>query len=146
MMSAGLNFGFDLFYSVYLRNCTGTTCITSCGQFRSRDCRKCLVFIHSATQPIIEASTSMKFGTFQLSYIVLPDHLREAGLNLSINSWTEVYDFTPVQSESNWHFVNMDTVKFDLKTRSKSSDSIMKDLGVTWMGKPPVSVVRESTV
>ena len=36
--------------------------------YRTRDCKKMDTFLHCASQPIIEASTGMKFGCYQYSY------------------------------------------------------------------------------
>ena len=55
-------------HSVYIRNCTDCRCVAACEQFRARDCRKCDVFLHSASQPIIEDCLRMKFGCFSASY------------------------------------------------------------------------------
>ena len=35
---------------------------------RSRDCKKCDVYLHCNTQPIIEFSVDMKFACLQLHY------------------------------------------------------------------------------
>jgi hypothetical protein len=43
-------------------------CVVACGQFRTRDCRKMDIFLCCATQPIIEASSSIHFGCYQLFY------------------------------------------------------------------------------
>lgn len=43
-------------------------CVAACGQFRTRDCRKLHVFLCCATQPIIEASSGIHFGCYQLYY------------------------------------------------------------------------------
>ncbi len=40
----------------------------ACQQFRSRDCQKLDVFVSCVSQPIIEASTGIKFGCFQFHY------------------------------------------------------------------------------
>ena len=36
--------------------------------YRTRDCKKMETFLHCTSQPIIEASTGMKFGCYQYSY------------------------------------------------------------------------------
>ena len=42
--------------------------VAAAGQFRARDCKKCDVFLYSATQPVIESSSGIKFGCFQCTY------------------------------------------------------------------------------
>ena len=40
----------------------------SCQQFRTRDCHKLDIFLLCVSQPIIEASSVVKFGCYQFSY------------------------------------------------------------------------------
>nr|CAD7597098.1 unnamed protein product [Timema genevievae] len=114
--------------SVFLRECKECVCLTACGQFRTRDCWKMNVFLLCATQPIIESSTSIHMGCYQLTYTGLEGessiqgwrvsrlyrtggwvtntglegHLQEAGLSCFNNNWSDVHDFTPVDGETNW--------------------------------------------
>ncbi|KAJ4443069.1 hypothetical protein ANN_04719 [Periplaneta americana] len=53
---------------VFLRDCKECVCVVACGQFRTRDCRKMDIFLCCVTQPIIEASSSIHFGCYQLFY------------------------------------------------------------------------------
>nr|CAD7430881.1 unnamed protein product [Timema monikensis] len=88
--------------SVFLRECKECVCLTACGQLRTRDCWKMNVFLLCATQPIIESSTSIHMGCYQLTYTGLEGHLQEAGLSCFNNNWSDVHDFTPVDGETNW--------------------------------------------
>nr|CAD7446379.1 unnamed protein product [Timema bartmani] len=115
--------------SVFLRECKECVCLTACGQLRTRDCWKMNVFLLCATQPIIESSTSIHMGCYQLTYagleglegvthtglegesltqgwrvsaLFVPGHLQEAGLSCFNNNWSDVHDFTPVDGETNW--------------------------------------------
>ncbi|XP_061082968.1 protein XRP2-like isoform X1 [Conger conger] len=88
--------------SVFFRDCKEIKCTVACQQFRTRDCKKMEVFLCCATQPIIEASTGMKFGCFQYSYPELGAHFRDAGLSVFNNNWSNIHDFTPVSGETNW--------------------------------------------
>ncbi|PSN42308.1 Protein XRP2 [Blattella germanica] len=54
--------------SVFLRDCKECVCVVACGQFRTRDCRKMDIFLCCATQPIIESSSNLHFGCYQLYY------------------------------------------------------------------------------
>lgn len=88
----------------------------------------------------------MKFGSFELQYNKLEEHINEAGLNLSITSWSEVYDFTPVPNEINWNFINTSDAKFNLKARTARVESTLSELNARWLGKPPTSLALETTV
>nr|XP_046148105.1 protein XRP2 isoform X1 [Oncorhynchus gorbuscha] len=99
--------------SVFFRDCKDIKCVVACQQFRTRDCKKMEVFLCCATQPIIEASTGMKFGCFQYYYPELAFHFKDAGLSIFNNNWSNVHDFTPVSGETNWSLLPEDTVVLD---------------------------------
>ncbi|PNF28866.1 Protein XRP2 [Cryptotermes secundus] len=88
--------------SVFLRDCKECVCVIACGQFRTRDCRKMDIFLCCATQPIIEASSSIHFGCYQLFYTDLEEHFQQAGLSVFNNNWSSIHDFTPIEGENNW--------------------------------------------
>ncbi|OPL20514.1 hypothetical protein AM593_06874, partial [Mytilus galloprovincialis] len=54
--------------SVFIRDCKNCKFILSCQQFRTRDCNKIDIFLCCNTQPIIEASSGMRFGCYQYFY------------------------------------------------------------------------------
>ncbi|KAK6320737.1 hypothetical protein J4Q44_G00098440 [Coregonus suidteri] len=99
--------------SVFFRDCKDIRCVVACQQFRTRDCKKMEVFLCCATQPIIEASTGMKFGCFQYYYPELAFHFKDAGLSIFNNNWSNVHDFTPVSGVTNWSLLPEDTVVLD---------------------------------
>ena len=78
--------------------------IAVCGQFRTRDCTKITTFQCCSTQPIIEATTSIKFGCFQASYPELEHQFDKAELSPYNNLWWNIHDFTPntTGDGSNW--------------------------------------------
>lgn len=82
----------------------------ACGQFRMRDSFKTNIFLYSATQPIIEASSAVNFGRFKLSYADIFGHLEKANLSLCETNWTVIHDFTPADLEKNWEFLENDSV------------------------------------
>lgn len=88
--------------SVFFRNCKDCHAIVACQQFRTRDCNKMEIFLCCTSQPIIEASTGMKFGCFQYAYPELRDQFKKSGLSLFNNNWSNIHDFTPVPGETNW--------------------------------------------
>ena len=60
------------------------------------------MFLCVNSQPIIESSSGITVGCFQFSYNKLADHLAAAGLTPWNNYWSQVYDFSPVQTETHW--------------------------------------------
>ena len=87
------NFNFQ--GSLFIRDCSDCVLIAVCGQFRTRDCTKITTFLCCATQPIIEATTSIKFGCFQASYPELEQQFDKAELSPYNNLWWNIHDFTP---------------------------------------------------
>ena len=67
----------------------------ACQQFRTRDCQKMDVFLSCVTQPIIEASTNMKFGCFQYYYpelegndlLKIDAHKICCKIYIAVNNW-----------------------------------------------------------
>ncbi|XP_065072339.1 protein XRP2-like isoform X2 [Rhopilema esculentum] len=88
--------------SIFFRNCKDCQAVVACQQFRTRDCKKLDIFLHCVSQPIIEASTGMKFACYQYAYPELKDQFQKAGLSLFSNNWFNIHDFTPVAGEANW--------------------------------------------
>jgi len=97
------------------------------------------------TQPIVESTTGIKFGTFGLSYNGLQEQQHRAGLNTDIISWTEVYDFTPLSGEVHWKYLENEN-QFSLKTMSVDTYQRFADLDLKFLKKRPVLVSIESTV
>ncbi|XP_019621821.1 PREDICTED: protein XRP2-like [Branchiostoma belcheri] len=94
--------------SVFIRDCKDCKCMFACQQFRTRDCKKIDCFLSCATQPIIEASTGMKFGCFQYFYPELESQFASAGLSVFNNNWSNIHDFTPVPGETSWSLLSED--------------------------------------
>lgn len=76
--------------SLFLRNCTGCTIVCAVQQFRARDCKDCDVYLYSATEPIIEASSKMRFACFPLTYFSLQQQFDKAKFSVWNNCWSEV--------------------------------------------------------
>ncbi|KAK3918460.1 Protein XRP2 [Frankliniella fusca] len=89
--------------SVFVRDCIDCVLVVPCGQFRLRDCHRLDIFLHCATQPIIESSTHIRFACIRLQYDLLKEHMKTAGLSPFNNLWNKVHDFTPVDGDGNWH-------------------------------------------
>ena len=100
--------------SIFIRDCTNCVIATCCQQFRTRDCKKIDALLCCVTQPIIEATTAIKFGCFQFDYPQLKDHLQAAGLSPFNNNWSNIHDFTPVPGENNYAFIKKSAVITDI--------------------------------
>ncbi|XP_039287149.1 protein XRP2 [Nilaparvata lugens] len=95
--------------SAFLRDCENCVCLIACGQFRIRDCRNMVIFLSCATQPIIESSSSIHFGCYQLSYPSIREHFKNAQLSIFNNTWSRIHDFTPIEGELNWKILPENT-------------------------------------
>lgn len=91
--------------SVFIRDCKNCKFIVSCQQFRTRDCNKIDILLCCNTQPIIEASSGMRFGCYQYYYPELADHFKSAGVTVFNNNWGNIHDFT--QDPDEQHFSNL---------------------------------------
>ena len=60
------------------------------------------MFLCVNSQPIIESSSGVVVGCFQYYYNSLTHHMDSANVTPWNNFWSQVYDFTPVQGETNW--------------------------------------------
>ncbi|KAG8452147.1 hypothetical protein GDO86_004079 [Hymenochirus boettgeri] len=127
--------------SVFFRDCKECKCVVACQQFRTRDCRKMDVFLCCSTQPIIESSTSVKFGCFQYYYPELASQFKDAGLSIFNNTWSSIHDFTPLTGETNWSLLSPDSAIQDflplpdeeeLKGVRVSTDVNRSIVPVTW--------------
>ena len=59
----------DCYYrSIFVRNCKNCTLVLACQQFRARDCSGCTFFLFSATKPVIESSSDLRFACYTLDY------------------------------------------------------------------------------
>mmetsp|Transcript_45545 Transcript_45545/g.118014 ORF Transcript_45545/g.118014 Transcript_45545/m.118014 type:complete len:332 (-) Transcript_45545:347-1342(-) len=89
--------------SYFIRDCTGCKCTIICRQFRSRDCHDCDTLMLCSTRPIVESSTNMRFGCYDLPYRGLHGHLKSVQMNFLQNHWSHIYDFTP--KDGNWSYL-----------------------------------------
>ncbi|KAL4130340.1 hypothetical protein PRIC2_006343 [Phytophthora ramorum] len=75
--------------SVFLRDCKRCTVICAVQQFRTRDCEDVDVYLYSATEPIIETSSRLRFACFPLTYFSLSQQFRQAKFSPWNNKWSE---------------------------------------------------------
>ena len=94
--------------SIFVRDSTDCVIATCCQQFRTRDCKKLECWLSCVTQPIIEATTGIKFGCLQIHYPQLRQQLNDAGISVFNNNWSSIHDFTPVPGENNYGLMSQD--------------------------------------
>lgn len=70
-------------FSVFVRDCKNCKIVVACQQFRTRDCSKIDIFLCCNTQPIIEASSGMKFACYQYHY----PELKSKSLKHQVNNY-----------------------------------------------------------
>ena len=94
---------------------------------------KISVFLFCATQPIIEASSDIYFGSYQLYYNGIIDHFAKANLNSANKNWKFIYDFTPVQFKENWNLIKNEKIT-DYITEPKLdvTKNELQKLGHNW--------------
>ena len=82
------------------KNCVGAV---ACRQFRTRDLKNCDFALHCHSRPVIEESTGLRLGCWDLDYNGLSAHLSAALMTPFANHWSYVHDFTP--RPGNWTFL-----------------------------------------
>lgn len=112
--------------SIFIRDCKNCKGIIACRQWRTRDCENVDVLLYSLTQPIIESSSKMRFGCFQYNYPGLSEQFQKANLNIFVNCWSAMYDFTP--GKTNWEYLPKEEI----------TDNFLKPL--------PISVLPEGFI
>lgn len=101
--------------SVFIRDCQDCSLATITRQLRCRDCSSCNLLLLVRTRPIIESSSSMAFGCYDLPYAGLGAQMAAAQLSPFHNFWSSVFDFTPAaaptatagqqQAAANWRLL-----------------------------------------
>uniref|UniRef100_A0A6I8NFG7 Protein XRP2 n=1 Tax=Ornithorhynchus anatinus TaxID=9258 RepID=A0A6I8NFG7_ORNAN len=134
--------------SAFFRNCRDCKAVVACQQFRSRDCAELDVFLCSATQPVIEASSGVRCGCFQFYYPELASQFKAAGLSVFNNCWSRGHDFTPAAGEDHWRLLAEDgglrdcvppPAAEELKAVRVSAEAGRSIVPVTWGHRPKPS-------
>jgi protein XRP2 len=94
--------------SIFVRNCIDCKFSLSSKQLRLRECENCDFFIYTTTGPIIESSKNIGFSCSTLNYFSISAHFKSADLNIWLNSWFDVYDFTENQYSLNYFIMQED--------------------------------------
>lgn len=94
--------------SIFVRNCIDCKFSLSSQQLRLRECENCEFYIYTTTGPIIESSKKIGFSCSTLNYFSISAHFKSADLNVWLNSWFDVYDFTENQLSLNYYIIQED--------------------------------------
>lgn len=81
--------------SVFIRNCKDCTFYIMGNQLRTRDCENCTIYLYCPTEPVIEMSHGLKFGTWNVAYPGLKRLYEELSLDKTTNQYDKIHDFTP---------------------------------------------------
>lgn len=93
--------------ATFVRDCKNCTFWVATRQLRTRGCTGCSFYLHSHTEPIIEASKELRFAPFAASYAGLADHMAAAKMDPGKNFWNAVYDFTGKADGANWRILSL---------------------------------------
>ena len=64
--------------------------MSACGQFRCRDCRRLDLFLHCATQPVIESSQKIQTAPLIIDFESIENHLKNLNISKFTNHWNQV--------------------------------------------------------
>lgn len=101
--------------SIFVRDCENMIIHVACQQFRCRDLKKyvsdaltylfsCTIYLYAQNDPVIEASSGLRFAPFNIGYPCLREHAEKAQLDVAVNKWELVFDFSN-RGESNFSVV-----------------------------------------
>lgn len=68
------------------------------------DLRSCTIYLFAANDPVIEASSGLRFAPFNIGYPHLREQAAKAQLDPTINKWELIFDFSQ-KNESNFSVV-----------------------------------------
>lgn len=75
-------------------------------QFRVSDSTDIKAFVYAQSDPALEKVTNIQFAPYNFSYPHIDEHFTKARLNVDLNRWSEVFDFTPNPNHRNWAIMN----------------------------------------
>ena len=92
--------------SVFLLDCIGCRVTVAAKQLRLRDMRDCELRTFAPTQEsnIIETSTELRFGCWDVAYPGLGAQVAALGWDPAVNHWSRIYDFSPSAADSPANF------------------------------------------
>lgn len=94
--------------SVFIRDCVNCKMVITAKQLRVRDCHGLRISLFTQTEPVIESSTGITIIPHQYVYEEMFYQMKEAKLSFWNNKYTEVYDFTPSETKTPNHILEID--------------------------------------
>lgn len=94
--------------SVFVRDCKNCKMVITAKQLRVRDCHGLRISLYTQTEPVIESSTGITIIPHQYVYEEMFYQMRVAKLSFWNNKYTEVYDFTPSETKTPNHVLEVD--------------------------------------
>lgn len=82
--------------SIFVRDCENMTIHVACQQFRCRDLKNCTIYLFAQNDPVIEASSGLRFAPFNIAYPCLRQHAEKAQLDVNLNKWELIFDFSNI--------------------------------------------------
>ena len=68
--------------SIFVRDCSNCEITVACSQFRCRTLTKSSIWLYTPNDPIVESSSSLTFGPFNMKYPQLEAHSGASGANV----------------------------------------------------------------
>jgi protein XRP2 len=120
--------------SAFLRSSKNCIFVVTCQQLRCRDLKDCEIMLYSHTDPVIEASSGLKFRNHQYFYKDMLYHMNQAKISVWNNQWTYIYDFTVKSDEQHFERLydsdpNFVTERSEISAALKKIESRGKNLG-----------------
>lgn len=106
--------------SIFFRDCKNCEITVCCSQFRCRDLTDSIVNVYTPNDPIIESSSGLTIGPYNMKYPQLKEHSDAANLcgdftdddgkvQTKYNHWNQIHDFTKREDgQLNYKLVNHD--------------------------------------
>ena len=105
--------------SIFVRDCSKCEITVSCSQFRCRDLKNSKIMLYTPNDPIIESSSNLTFGPFNMKYPQLEEHSGTDCANVigkftdddgdvldKRNQWNKIFDFTTKEGGNNFSLVD----------------------------------------
>ncbi|KAK9729621.1 hypothetical protein K7432_000139 [Basidiobolus ranarum] len=87
-----------------VKNCV---LVLACHQFRLHESTNLDIFLHVTSHPIIEDSTQLRFGRYNINYEHMDSLYQASGLNREVNMFSQVEDFNWLKKieSPNWTLI-----------------------------------------
>ena len=90
--------------AIYVTDCLDCTLVIACRQLRMHTSRNCTIYLHAASNPIIENCDGFRFAPYPSLPPALRGALSAAGLQADANLWDKVDDFNWIKTQQSPHW------------------------------------------